>query len=126
MPVLLQLGAVIGRAAVLPDDGVVHRLAGGAVPHHRGLALVGDADAGDAAGIEPGLGQRATAYFNRGPPDLLGVVLDPAGLGKDLRQFLLCRRGWPARGIEDNGARAGGALVDGQYVFGSHGAIRAR
>ena len=36
-------------AAVLPDDGVVDRLAGGAVPDTRGLALIGDADAGDVA-----------------------------------------------------------------------------
>ncbi len=34
-------------APVLPDDRVVHRAAGGALPQHRRLALVGDADRGD-------------------------------------------------------------------------------
>ncbi len=35
------------HARVLPDDRVVHRRAGGAVPQQRGLALVGDADRGE-------------------------------------------------------------------------------
>src|SRR5260370_37154969 len=44
----LRLGARIlepaahgSRAPVLPYDGIVDRLAAGAVPHHGGLALVG-------------------------------------------------------------------------------------
>src|SRR5262245_19120503 len=41
---LLQLGALRRGAAVLPDDRVVDRLPGLAVPHDRGLALVGDAE----------------------------------------------------------------------------------
>ena len=44
-----QLGAVIGRAAALPDDGGRDRLAGRAVPDDGGLALVGDADGGNLA-----------------------------------------------------------------------------
>ena len=40
-----ELGNGIGDAGVLPDDGVADGLAGFAVPHHGGLALVGDADA---------------------------------------------------------------------------------
>jgi hypothetical protein len=48
-PLRAQLGAQRLGAAVLPDDGVVDRLAGAAVPQHRGLALVGDADGGDVA-----------------------------------------------------------------------------
>ncbi len=43
---LAQLVAAGRGAAVLPHDGPSHRLAGGAVPDHRGLALVGDADGG--------------------------------------------------------------------------------
>ena len=50
--------AGVGGAAVLPDDGVVDRLAGRAVPDDRGLALVGDADGGDVLRREPGLGHR--------------------------------------------------------------------
>src|SRR5512138_2610223 len=36
--------AELGGAAVLPHDRVVDRLAGFAVPHDRGFALVGDPD----------------------------------------------------------------------------------
>ena len=37
-------------AGVLPDDGVGDRLAARLLPHHRRLALVGDADRGDVGG----------------------------------------------------------------------------
>ena len=47
-PSRLQLIAEVGRAPVLPDDRVVDRLAGVAIPHDRRLALVGDADRGDS------------------------------------------------------------------------------
>src|SRR5207248_8545748 len=60
------------------------------------------------------------ANFDGGRPDLLGIVLDPAGLGEDLRQLLLRRGDRPARRIEHDGARAGGALVDGENVPGGH------
>ena len=55
---LAQRGAGGGGAAVLPDDGVVDRLAGGAVPDQRGLALVGDADGRDVGGGGAGAGER--------------------------------------------------------------------
>ena len=57
----LQSRADIGGAAVLPDDGAMHRLAGGAVPHHGGLALVGDADRGDVPGADACFLQRLAA-----------------------------------------------------------------
>ena len=41
---LRQLVHVAADAGVLPHDSVVYRLAGFAVPHHGGLALIGDAD----------------------------------------------------------------------------------
>ena len=45
--VLGKLVADIGGAPVLPDDGVVDRLAGLAIPDHDGLALIGNADGGN-------------------------------------------------------------------------------
>ena len=44
MPLVFQIGADFRRAPVLPDNGLVDGLAGLALPHHRGFALVGDAD----------------------------------------------------------------------------------
>ena len=120
VPGLLQVVAQACGAAVLPDDGIVHRLAGRAIPHHRRLALVGDADAGQIRGLELRLGERAAADLDGGAPDLLRVVLDPARLGKDLRQFLLRRSDRPAAGVEHDGACAGGALVDREDVLAGH------
>jgi hypothetical protein len=42
---------VTRRPAVLPDDRIVNAAAGCTLPKHRGLTLVGDADAGDVGGI---------------------------------------------------------------------------
>jgi hypothetical protein len=47
-------------------------------------------------------------------PDFLRVVLDPAGLWVNLRQFLLRLGDEVALGIEHNAARTGGALVEGE------------
>src|SRR5580693_6825610 len=47
----LELTAESGGAAILPDNGVVDRFAGCAVPNDSGLALVSDADRGDVAGL---------------------------------------------------------------------------
>ena len=81
-----ELVAEIGGAAVLPDDGVVDRVAGGAVPDEGGFALVGDADGGDA-GV--GLGQGGAGGGEGGGPEVCRVVLDPAGVGVVLGEFFL-------------------------------------
>src|SRR5262249_48392542 len=52
--------------------------------------------------------------------DFLRVVLDPAVVGEDLRQLALGHRAAAAFGIEDDGARARGALVDRQDAAGRH------
>ena len=69
------LAAVLGQlvadgvgAGVLPDDGVVHGLAGLLVPDHRGLALVGDAHRGKVRGLEAGLLERAPDHLLRARP----------------------------------------------------------
>ena len=46
---LLELGTERGGAPILPDDGIVYRLAGGFVPNEDGHALVGYADCGYSA-----------------------------------------------------------------------------
>ena len=65
-------------AGVLPDDRVVDGPAGRAVPDERGLPLVGDADRLD----RPVAGGFGDDRLDVGP-DLLGVVLDPAGPRED-------------------------------------------
>ncbi len=108
-----QGGAIFGGAAVLPDDRIVDRLAGRTVPDHGGLALIGDADAGDIARGKPRLLHRLAHGRDRGGPDRLGVVLDLARRRIDLLQFLLGGRKRIERGVERYGARRGRTLVDG-------------
>ena len=50
-------------------------------------------------------------------PDFVGVVLHPAGLREVLFEFLLGDGANGAGVVEDNGARTGGALVEGENVF---------
>ena len=108
-----ELGAQGRRAAVLPDDGAVERPSAGAVEGDEGLALVGDADGGhgvaplDQAG--PELGQRGADAA----PDLLGVVLHPAGSGEVLRQLPVGDIGHPGLLVDREGPDPGGARIDG-------------
>ena len=119
-----QLRAQRFAAPVLPDDGVVDRLAGAAVPHHRGLALVGDADAGDVLRRQPGLGQHLVRGGQLAVPDLVRLVFHPARLRVDLAEFTLRHRDGMAAVVEDDAARAGGALVEREDVFlRRHGAL---
>ena len=117
----LQRVAEVGGAAVLPDDGVVDRLAGAAVPHHRGLALVGDADAGQRRWRRawpwrarrgrprpwPTRSPRRRARPSRAWGRSAAVPSAPTATGRP-------------DGVEHDGAGAGGALVDGEDVLGGH------
>src|SRR4029077_13802254 len=71
--------AMVGGAPILPDDGAVDGAPATPVPEDRRLALVRDADAGDVAPAGAGAAARRAQHAERDPPDLLGIVLDPAG-----------------------------------------------
>jgi hypothetical protein len=47
----------------------------------------------------------------------IGIVLDPAGLGKICSNSVGRRRVDLAIGVEEDGAGAGGALIEGEEVF---------
>ena len=113
----------VGCPAVLPDDGAVQRLARRRIPDHSRLALIGDADGGEA-GHAAGLANDLAAGLERRRPDFAGVMLHPAGTRKMLGQFDLAdgggtqvarlarRRLRPA--LESDRPRRGRALVDGE------------
>ena len=107
-PPLLQPLAQRRRA---PD-----RLAGLPVPDDDRLALVGDAERGDGRGLDAGLADRRAHDADDARPDLLGVMLDPAGSREVLRELLLRHRHDPHRPVEDDRARRGRALVDGKHI----------
>ncbi len=50
-PLLFKLFTEICGSAILPDNSVAQRIAGGAIPHQRCFPLVGNADSGDVFGI---------------------------------------------------------------------------
>ena len=112
--------AAFGGPPVLPHDGGGERTVGRAVPHHGGLALVGDADGCDRA-VQPThhLGEGA----RRCGPDLVCVVFHPPGPGERLGE-LACRHGdLAARRVEGNGPHTRGAGVDGEDVGHVHGNV---
>jgi hypothetical protein len=115
----LEPGAHLRRASVLPHDRLVHRLAAAALPQHRGLALVGDADGGDLAGSQLGQGQGLRERVGDRAPDLLGVVLDPARPGIVLLELAVAAAAQAQLVVEDEHGGAGGALIDGDDV--AHG-----
>src|SRR5262249_48152703 len=81
-----QLGAYPGGPAVLPDDRTVRRGQGGRVPDDGGLALVGDPDAADLLFVAS-RGEHLRASSQRRLPDLIGHLLDPAGLREILAEL---------------------------------------
>ena len=125
MALLAQRGAGVGGAPVLPDDGIVDRLAGGAIPQNRRLALVGDADRRDATGVGAGFGHGIAHGGDGRRPDLFRIVLDLARPRIDLGELLLRGRNRLERGIEHDGARRGGALIDCEEIV-SQGARSGR
>ena len=82
-PSARSLRAQLGGAAVLPDDGVVDRLAGARsqmTSVSRWLVMPMRGDVG--ARVDAGLGHRRAHGRDDARPDLLRVVLDPAGRRK--------------------------------------------
>ncbi len=120
VPGLAQGGAFRRGAAVLPDDGVMDRLARGAIPDHHRLALVGDADGGHLRSLNPCPRQNSATGAQHARPQIFGVMLDPAGSGIDLAELFLCGSDQLKLGVEQKGTRRGGALVDRQDIAG-HG-----
>ena len=95
-----QLVAKIRRSPILPHDGVGERFAGGAVPQHRGLALIGNADARELVGCDAGVIDCLPAAAQGGLPDLFGVVFHPAVMGKMLGELMLPCTDYLKLGVE--------------------------
>ena len=113
----LQLVAVLACAAALPDNGVVDRLAGVTVPDDGRLALVRDTDGGDVLRRRADLVHSRQRHAELGRPDLVGVMLDPAGLGEILGELLLRDAAHLALGVKKDAAVGRGARVQRHDIF---------
>ena len=122
-PLPLQAFARRSGAAVLPDDRAVDRLARGPIPDDHRLALVGDADRGHIGDATAGPFHGLAHDRDAGLEDLDGVVLDPpvGGIVLGQRPARLGHR--PSLQIEEDGAGAGGALVQGHDQRLGHAAF---
>jgi len=107
-----QLGANVGGAGVLPDDGVVDRLTGLAIPHDGCLALICNAHGSDVAEGNLAFGECTLDDLAGARPDLHGVVFDPTRLGVNLLVLLLVKAHHPPAVVKDHKAGAGRALVN--------------
>jgi len=110
--------AGVGGAAVLPHDRVVDGTERVALVEQRRLALVGDADAGDVPGRGLGDLQRLRARRERRLPDLLRVVLDPAGLREVLRELAVPAAEDAPRRVDEEPSDPRRARVDGEDASG--------
>src|SRR5690606_26293432 len=105
---------VARRSSVLPHDGIVDGFARSAIPDERRLTLIGDADARYVVYRHARPRNRLRRYGGLRRPDLARIMFHPAGPREDLLKLEL-RHGKDLPGmIEEDGARARGALVKGE------------
>src|SRR5580704_2077488 len=107
-----QLANVVCDARVLPNDRVRDRLASLSVPYDGGFALVGDSNRCQVSWPEASFRHGLRNYLTRVLPDFLRIVLNPSGLGVNLRVLFLRDRHGASRAVKHNETRARGALIN--------------
>ena len=110
-PFAAQLVAALRRAAVLPDERAVERLAGSRVPNADRLALVADPDCRQTAGLNACRLQRLKRHGAGNAPDLSRIMLNPAGLGKVLLKLAVGAAEQLHLGVEDEASGSGSSLI---------------
>ena len=103
-PFGFQLVAQGAGAAALPDDGMADRFPRLPIPDDGGLPLVGDADGRDLGRASPDLVHGRKRHAQLGGPDLVRVVLHPAGFGEILGELLLCHTAHPPGLVKQDAA----------------------
>ena len=104
--------AHVRRAAVLPHDRVVQRLASVGIPHAHRLALVGDPHSLKLARAHACVRERLTRDGLGDCPDLRGVVLDPPRPREVLRELAVRAAERLAAACEHEARRARRPLID--------------
>ena len=112
---LPKLGASFGRASILPDDGRSNRTAGPLIPQEDRFALVGNADRRKSSRQCRTMVQGQARGLQDTDPDLLAIMLHPAGTRVVLREFGIPARFDNTLWIDEEHRRAGGPLIDGHH-----------
>ena len=109
--------AVLGGAAVLPDDGVIDGFAGLGVPDYGGFPLVGNTDGGELGRIYLVVLQDTEHHFALAFPYFFGVMFHPAGTREMLGKLFLAYGNGRAFVIKDNGAGTAGSLIERKDIL---------
>ena len=109
------------RLPALPDDGRVHRRAGGSVPDDGGLTLVGDPDRLQIATAKACIGDRLLHDPPAGLPDLEWVLFHPSGFRVGQADLAVGSAEHGAVVREDQRGAASGSLVECQHRVGHRG-----
>ena len=112
-----QLVLHVRGSAALPDDGMVNRLTGLAIPHNNSFSLVCDADRRDVLIGGTDLLHSLTRNRKLRLPDFICIMLDPTGNREILSEFLLRHAADLSLLIEENAAVAGRTSVECHYIF---------
>ena len=112
-----QLVAQLAGAGALPHHGVAQRLARRAVPGNGGLALVGDADAGNVGRVDPGLLHHGTRYGQHIGGNLGRIMVHPAGLVDNLAMRAVGTMNQMAALVHQQRLGALRGLIDSDDVF---------
>jgi hypothetical protein len=115
-----KLGAQRGGAAILPDDAVMDGIATGAIPNDSGFTLVRDADGGDRLGTDLVVTEELLRHAELAQPDVVRIVLNPAGARVCLWKLPRNGRSRPALRVEEDGPRACRSLVECQDILPCH------
>ena len=116
-PLFGQLLADKVGAGILPDKGIIDRSAGGLLPDHRGLALIGHPDGRYIGGGGPGFSQDFPNHFPGVVPYFQGIVFHPARFRKNLPVFFLRQVDNTTPVIEKDKPVAGRSQVYGTDEF---------
>ncbi len=92
----------------------MQRLTSRPIPNKACLPLIGDADRRDV--VRLAFRQNLPAHFKRIRPDLIAVMLHPAVIREDLRQFFLGDLNRRTLAVEQESPCARGPLINTQHI----------
>ena len=113
-----ELGAGIGGAAALPDDGGSDRRQCFALPDDRGFTLIRDPNREQAIFGRQRLVQDGARGVSLCAPDRFRILLHPAWLGELHGQRNLVHSKKPCLLVEEERTAAGRALIEGEEEVG--------